>query len=157
MRIIINPTKRKDTVILDEFYREPRDPPGSGKAAFCSIVSSLSKDVKYIVLDASGGTDEKNMRSKWTRWIKKDTRTFGTWKLDQIHRWLMDHNVAQDFVTYVMSEKKLSEVRKWLRILASNESLVKYYKTLGFSPTQKWLLPTVRMKASVNKILASCK
>lgn len=141
---------------LDEFYREPGDVPGSGKIRLRVLLESLPSHVKYIKLDASGGTNEVNLRSKWTKWFVKDKRTFGTWNFAQINHWLVEHHVSPEFTQFVMNQK-LSGARRWLRILSTNESLIKYYKKIGFSTVNKYLSPTVKMKGSVQKIIAQCK
>jgi len=140
---------------LTKFYRESGDPPGSGKRALCSILSRLSGDTT-IILDASGGQDEVNTRSKWFRWFTKDKRTFGTWTIKQLNIWMFEHKVPLGFREFVNTHK-IQEARTWVRILASNEKLVKYYKKLGFASLKNELLPTVHMKATVKKILAHCK
>ena len=140
---------------LTQFYRESSDPPGSGKRALCSILSGLPGDA-LIVLDASGGRDEANTRSKWFRWFIKDKRTFGTWTLNQLDTWMSEHKVPLGFREFVKSHK-IQDARTWVRILASNEKLVEYYKKLGFTRIKNELLPTVPMKATVKKILAQCK
>lgn len=147
MKIVFVPTKRKDTIELSEFYRESGDPPGSGKRILCEKIKTLPPHVKFIVLDASGGRDELNMRPRWARFFVRDKRTFATWSKDQIAKWLKEHQVKPGFAAFVL-EQQIKESRKWLRILASNEKLVSYYIKLGFKVQQSWLLPTVRMKAS---------
>lgn len=156
MKIILKPTDRKDTLNLEEFYREPSDAPGTGKLYLRSILQSLPSHVKYITLYASGGTDEKNMRSRWTKWFIKDKRSFGTWTFSQIKKWLSDHNVSPEFSLFILSEK-ITRARKWLRILSTNESLVKYYTKLGFKSIHKTLSTSVQMKGSVKKIITHCK
>ena len=151
MKIVLKPTKRKDTVELAEFYREPGDPPGSGKKMLGAKIQSLPSHVKFIVLDASGGRDEMNMRPKWSRWFTRDKRTFATWTKDQIAAWLKQHQVKPGFAAFVL-DQPIKESRMWLRILASNEKLVSYYTKLGFKLQQSWLLPTVRMKAARSEL-----
>lgn len=146
MKIVFNPTKRKDTIELSEFYRETGDPPGSGKRMLCEMIKKLPSHVKFIVLDASGGRNEANMRPRWARLFIKDKRTFATWSKDQIAKWLKEHQVKPEFSAFIL-DQQIKESRKWLRILASNEKLVSYYIKLGFKVQQSWLLPTVKMKA----------
>lgn len=147
MKIVFKRTKRKDTLELASFYRESGDPKGTGKRALCAIIKELPEHVKYITLDASGGTDEMNTRSKWLKWFTEDKRTFASWTKIQMGEWLKKHQVKPEFASFVLNEK-IDESRKWLRILASNEKLVSYYMSLGFKVQQSWLLPTVKMKAS---------
>lgn len=151
MKIVFKPTKRKDTLELAEFYREAGDPPGTGKQYLCKYISTLPPHIKFIRIDASGGRDETNARSKWTRWFTQDKRTYATWSKDQIKKWLSDHQVKPEFSAFVLNEP-IMESRRWLRILSSNERLVEYYMKLGFSVDQKWLLPVVKMKGRVSSL-----
>ena len=151
MKIVFKRTKRNDTVELSEFYREPGDPPGSGKRTLCGIIQKLPDTIKFITLDASGGQDEMNSRPRWSRWFTRDKRTFATWTKIQISKWLTDHQVQPGFSQFVL-DQPIQESRKWVRILASNEKLVSYYSSIGFKVQQKWLLPSVKMKATRSNV-----
>ena len=149
VRISFNKTSKRNTLHLKEFYRDAGDGPGSGKKVMCAILHTLPDYVKYITVDASGGKDEMNTR-KW--WFQKDKRTFANWKQPQILRWLEEHQVSPGFIPVVLQ----SNTKSWLRILASNEKLVKYYEKLGFRRVDKYLLPVVKMTGTVEHIKKSC-
>ena len=142
-------TSKPSVILLDKFYREPSDPPGAGKIALFSAIHALPSTVKTIKLDASGGRDEVNTRTRVQKWFTKDKRTFSKYTPEQIIQWCKQHKVPDGFVGVVLSGT-IKEARRWLRVLASNEKLVEYYTKLGFKKDKDILLTTVPMRLKIN-------
>jgi hypothetical protein len=140
-----------NTVELTKFYRRS-GPPGEGRQALMSMLSSFPKSIKWVVLDASGGTSARNTRSFFQKLTTKDTRDFAGWSPERIGSWLVEHKVDPGISAWILSMPP-REMRKWTRIVATNEKLVKYYERLGFHKEKNFIGPTVRMRANINSLV----